>query len=255
MPSKRRSPSAGSPRSKDEMLYGINSVAGAMQARRRRLARLYLKAGRPSSRLSGLRTQAEELGLTVTELSSGELEVLCGSSGHQGAVLACGALPVRLEAECLRLAGRGLPLLLVLDEVQDPQNFGAALRCCAVFGIDGMVLPRHHASPLSPAASKASAGYLESFPVYSVANLARFLGNCRKSGFWVAGTSAQGDTPLHTFTREQPLVVVMGNEARGLRPLVSRQCDFQIAIPTPGQGSLNVAAAAAVLLYQLTLPR
>lgn len=255
MSRQRRQSAPPAARKSREILYGISPVEAALGARRRRLERLYLKTGRPSPRLARLRELAEGQGLPVSELPPAELEKLCGSGTHQGAALACGPLPLRLEADCLQLVRRELPLLVALDEVQDPQNFGAALRCCAVFGIDGMVLPRHHASPLSPAACKASAGHLETFPVYSVANLARFLVNCRKAGFWVAGTSAQGETELHKFNRDRALVVVLGNEGRGLRPLVSKLCDFHLAIATPGGASLNVSAATAVLLYQLTLPR
>jgi 23S rRNA (guanosine2251-2'-O)-methyltransferase len=243
------------PQRKEDILYGISPVEGALRAGRRRLARLYLKSGRLSPRLAVLRDLAAERGIPMTERDPAEMERLCGSGTHQGAALSCGTLPARGEAECLRLGRQPNALLVALDEVQDPQNFGAVVRACAVFGISGVVLPRHHSAPLSAAASKASAGHLETFPVYTVANLARFLVNCRKQGFWVAGTSEQGGTPLHSYDPARPLMVVMGNEGRGLRPLVARQCDVQLTIHTAARGGLNVAAATAVLLYHLTLPR
>jgi 23S rRNA (guanosine2251-2'-O)-methyltransferase len=190
----------------------------------------------------------------VSEVEGSDLERRCGSSHHQGAALQCGPLPVAGERECLAGPPGERALLLALDEVQDPRNFGAAVRCAAVFGIDGMVVPRHHSAPLSPVVSKASAGYLETFPLYVAPNLARFLAAARKQGYWVAGTGEGGRTPLHAFVRDRPLVVVMGNEGRGLRPLVRKLCDFELAIRTQGGGSLNVATATAVVLYHLTLP-
>ncbi len=198
---------------------------------------------------------AEGHGLSVTPATDQELERLCGSPDHQGAVLRCGALPMGAERECPTAAPGGRAVLLALDEVQDPRNLGAVIRCCAVFGIAGVVLPRHHGAPLSPAVSKASAGYLESFPIFQAANLARFLASCGERGYWVAGAGEGGETPLHTFVPDRPLVVVMGNERRGLRPLIRKQCDFELAIRAPGEGSLNVASATAVLLYHLTMPR
>ena len=167
----------------------------------------------------------------------------------------CGAFAPSTETEALALGSKGEALLVALDEVQDPQNLGAVVRACAAFGVQGVVLPRHHSAPLSAVASKASAGHLESLTIFEAANLARFLANSRKRGFWVAGTSGEGGTALQAYSPARPLIVVMGNEGRGLRPLVAAQCDLQLAIHTTGAGGLNVAAAAAVVLYQLTLPR
>lgn len=237
-----------------EFLYGINPVEAALRAGRRPLGQLFLKTGRPGERLAALRALAEGRGLRVGELEPAELERRGGSPDHQGALLSCGALPALGERECLAAPVTERALLLALDEVQDPRNFGAVVRSAAVFGITGLVAPRHHSAPLSPVVSKASAGYLESFPIYTVANLARFLASCRKKGYWIAGAAEDGETPLHEFERDRPLVVVLGNEGRGLRPLVRKQCDFELSIHLPGEGSLNVSAAAAVLLYHLTQP-
>ncbi|MDH5751373.1 MAG: 23S rRNA (guanosine(2251)-2'-O)-methyltransferase RlmB, partial [Deltaproteobacteria bacterium] len=87
------------------------------------------------------------------------------------------------------------------------------------------------------------------------ANLARFLDQARRKGFWVAGSVVEQGTPLDDFEHDQPLVLVLGNEGRGLRPLVRSQCDYLISIPLGGGGSLNVATAAAIMLYRLSRPR
>ncbi len=230
-------------------------MGAALEAGRRRLQHLYLRAGRPSEKLAALRDRAAARGLPVSELSVAELAKLSGTSGHQGVVLRCGALPVGDEAGCLALGAGESPLLVVLDQVEDPRNLGAVVRSCAVFGAAAVVVPRHHTAPLSPAASKASAGHLESFPIHEVANLARFLDNARQHRFWVAGTAGEDGQALATFTHDGPLVLVLGSEGHGVRPLVRRSCDFVLTIPTPRASSLNVAAAAAVVLYHLSLSR
>lgn len=237
------------------MLYGIAPVREALRAGRRRMERLILKTGRPSPRLAELRELADERDLGVSEADAPELDRLSGEATHQGALLRCGPLPTRTEAECLALAGGGQALLVALDEVQDPQNLGAVVRACAAFGAQGVVLPRNHSAPLSPVASKASAGHLETLPIFTAANLARFLANARKKGFWVVGSSERGESRLHDYSPARPLILVMGSEGRGLRPLVASQCDLQLTIHTVAEGGLNVAAATAVLLYHLTLPR
>jgi 23S rRNA (guanosine2251-2'-O)-methyltransferase len=280
------------------LLWGLNAVEAALLARRRVLRRLHLKAGaeagQPAGKPARLRALAEALGLSVQARSGQELDTLTQGGHHQGAVLECGPLPVLDERSALALgawrpnepagaaaaAGPGAPPLLVaLDQVEDPRNLGAVVRCAAAFGAAGLVVPRDHSAPLSAVASSASAGALERFPVYAAANLARFLEQAKSHGFWAAGAVAAGGQPLGGYTHDRPLVLVLGNEGRGLRPLVARSCDLLLTIPmagaqaaqqaqqaqqardaqdaqeTPGGAagpeSLNVSAAAAVLLYHL----
>lgn len=245
---KRRGPPPPPP---ERVLYGLNPVEAALEARRRTLERLYLKAGRPSERLARLRWLAQSAGVPVLEAAAADLELLGGSADHQGAVLQCGPLPAGDEAAALAVPPDDRPVLVALDQIEDPRNFGAIVRCCAAFRAAGVVVPARHRAPFSAAASKASAGTLERLPVYEVTNLARYLEAAKSPGYWIAGTVVAGGTPLPQFERDRPLVVVLGNEGRGVRPLVERQCDHLLSIPAPGGVSLNVSAAAAVLLYQV----
>ena len=247
--------SAAPPSREKQLLYGIRPVQEALRAGRRACRRLVLKTDVQSQRLDELRALAEARGLPVVEARPGELERLCGDAAHQGALLEAGPLAPLDARAALDLSLADAPLLVALDEVEDPHNLGAIVRSCAVFGAVGVVLPRHHSAALNAAASKASAGTLESFPLYEAANLARFLGQAREGGWWVAGTVAAGGQPLPEFRRSGALVLVLGNEGRGLRPLVARNCDLTLTIPISGGGSLNVSNAAAVLLYQLSLGR
>jgi 23S rRNA (guanosine2251-2'-O)-methyltransferase len=226
-------------------------VERALAAGRRTLRRLYVKDGRPSDRIAKLMQHAEHLKLPVFIGSAEELEALCSSGAHQGAVLACSPLPIADETAALALPVADRPVLIVLDQIEDPQNLGAVVRNAAAFGATGIIVPKHHAAPLSPAASKASAGELESFPIYEATNLSRFIDACKEKGYWVAGTVVEGGQPLATFKRDTPVVLVMGNEGRGMRPLVERHCDFRLTIPTRPGTSLNVAAASAIALFHL----
>jgi 23S rRNA (guanosine2251-2'-O)-methyltransferase len=272
-------------------------VEAALLARRRALRRLHLKAGPASPALERLRALAAAAAVPVHEGSLDELEALARGGHHQGAVLECGPLPLQDEASALA-PGRAWaqtpaearrqppPLLLALDQVEDPRNLGAVVRSAAAFGAAGLVYPRDHSAPLSAVASSASAGALEHFPLHAVANLARFLEQAKEHGFWIAGTAVEGGQRLPTYVHDRPLVLVLGNEGRGLRPLVARACDLVLSIPlarppvqgaagldAAGQGAagpgaagpgaagpdagrgLNVASAAAVLLYHLTALR
>ncbi|HEX9842610.1 MAG TPA: 23S rRNA (guanosine(2251)-2'-O)-methyltransferase RlmB [bacterium] len=257
-------------RAAEGVLFGINAVEAALRARRRTLRGLHVKAGPPSPKLALLRELAAEQQLSVQEQPAAELDVLCLGGHHQGVALRCGPLPLLDDRSALAHGAwqpgtpGTPPLLVALDQVEDPRNLGAVVRSAAAFGAAGLVVPRDHSAPLSAVASSASAGALERFPVHEVANLARFCEQARQQGFWVVGSSAEGDTPLHRYVHDRPLVLVLGNEGRGLRPLVARACDQHLTIPLPGgaavggaavgggvAGSLNVSAAAAVLLYHL----
>lgn len=223
------------------------------------MVRLYLKSGPAadhlSVRLSAIGALANQAGMEPELLSPPALDELCGSPHHQGVALECGPLTVGSEAEALERAAQPGALMVTLDQVEDPQNLGAVARNCAVFGAAGLILPRSHSAPLSPAASKASAGRLEDYPVFEVANLPRFLDLCRERSVWVAGSSESGATPLASLDAPRPLLLVLGSEGKGMRPLVQSKCDYMIAIPAASAGSLNVASASAVLLYVLTQTR
>ncbi len=248
-----------------ERLFGLNSVEAALRAERRRLSALHVKAGgKPggtSERIAVLQGHAAERGVPVHTHPAAELEALARSPSHQGAVLDCGPLPTLDESTALAWGdpdpAAGLPappLLVALDQVADPRNLGAIVRACAAFGAMGVVVPRDHSAPLSPVASSASAGTLETFPVHLCANLARFLEQAKRRGFWVVGTDAERGAPLAAYRHDRPLVLVLGSEGRGLRPLVASACDEHLRIPLPGRDaapSLNVASAAAVALYEL----
>jgi 23S rRNA (guanosine2251-2'-O)-methyltransferase len=226
-----------------------------------------------SETLLALQIAAEARGLAVGTAPVDALTAHADSDSHQGAVLECGPLLLGDEADALTLleqqalpaeasgeaappSGQAAPpprwpLLVVLDQVEDPQNFGAIVRNCMVFGATGVVVPRHHAAPPSPAASKASAGELEACPIFEAANLSRFLEACKTRGAWTVATVTEGGQPLATFRRDSAIVLVVGNEGRGMRPLVERHCDFRLTIPVRPGTSLNVSAATAVVLYAL----
>lgn len=261
----RRPPLPPGARGSVGVVYGINAVEAALRAGRRTLLALHVKAGTPSPAHERLLALAAQRGLGAQQHGGAELDALASGGHHQGVVLACGALPVLDDHAALALgawqadAAAAPPLLLALDQVEDPRNLGAVARSAAAFGAAGLVLPRDHSAPLSAVASSASAGALERLPVYLVPNLARFLEQAKAHGFWSAGAATEGGEPVSGYRHDRPLVLVLGNEGRGLRPLVARSCDLLLTIPLPGAGagpeasldSLNVSAAAAVLLYCL----
>ncbi len=221
----------------------------ALQAQRREFFCLVTRRGKVSPRLRELVDLAKAKKVRIKELDPQALTKLSGSEQHQGVLLECGPLP-SLDLYDLIEPGPETSLILALDQIEDPQNLGALVRSAAFLGAKGIVHLAHKAAPLSPAASKASAGALESFPLALVGNLAHDLARLREEGYFIYGADAgKGSQPYCNQVRQDKLVLVMGNEGRGLRELTAKRCDALVHIPgQPGTESLNVSNAAAILL-------
>ena len=141
-------------------------------------------------------------------------------------------------------------LVLVLDHIEDPMNFGAILRSADIFGCDLVVAPKRRAAPLTESAVRASAGASAHVPLAIVPNLAEVLRRLAKAGFWRYAAAMDGES-LPDFDLPKKTVIVVGNEGEGVSKLVREQCDGSLAIPQAGKiDSLNVSAASAVLLYE-----
>jgi 23S rRNA (guanosine2251-2'-O)-methyltransferase len=187
-------------------------------------------------------------------VSAEEIAGRCGSSAHQGVCADAGPFPYAGHHELLDL---DQPLLVALDQVQDPQNLGSICRTAECAGADGVVIPERRAAEVTPAVCKASSGAVEHIRVARVRNLADFLIEASAAGLWSYGATAPGgeaDRPVIPYDSADysagGVVLVLGSEGRGLRPRVAGACDELIALPLKGRlESLGVAAAAAALLY------
>ncbi|HST34881.1 MAG TPA: 23S rRNA (guanosine(2251)-2'-O)-methyltransferase RlmB [Solirubrobacteraceae bacterium] len=251
------------------ILYGRNPVAEALRGRRAKaVADIWATA--PAAREPWLKEARPKI------VTSEEIECRSGSSAHQGVCADVGPYPYA-SAEQL-LAGAD-PLIVALDQVQDPQNLGSICRTAECAGAAGVVIPERRAAEVTPAVCKASAGAVEHLPVARVRNMADFLAQAREAGCWCYGASgdedraegaqdeAQGGTRLgrgaHTpIPYDRPdyagagVVLVLGSEGSGLRPRVAGACDELIALPLLGRiESLGVSAAAAAILYEILQSR
>ncbi len=241
-----------------ESLVGIHPVHEALRARRRTMQRLLLRVGGVPLRgeLAKLAELASQLGIPVDEVPADLFDARAPEGlSHQGVMLEAGPVP-EVGLEDLIPAASDGGWLVALDGIEDPQNLGAILRVADAAGVRGALLPERRVAPLSPAAARASAGALEHLPVARVTNLSRALGSLQEGGFWIHGASPDAaldlyEVPDRLFDRR--MVLVLGAEGRGLRPGVRSAVDTLYRIPMQGQvASLNVATAAAVVLFEWT---
>jgi 23S rRNA (guanosine2251-2'-O)-methyltransferase len=180
-----------------------------------------------------------------------EVERVCGSREHQGVCAEfAGGYPYVSTGELLELAE---PLIVALDEIQDPQNLGAICRTAECVGVSGVVICERRAAEVTPAVCRASAGAVEHLRIARARNLADFLLAARRAGCWSYGTvAAAGALDYTTPDYAGGVVIVFGGEGRGLRRRVAESCDALVTLPLRGRiASLNVNAAAGALLYEV----
>jgi 23S rRNA (guanosine2251-2'-O)-methyltransferase len=190
---------------------------------------------------------------TTHDLPPGELSRLAGSPDHQGIVAEVDPYPY---ADPRALLERPDALVVALDQIQDPRNLGAVCRSAEAVGAAGVVIPSRRSASVTAAASKASAGAVEHLPIARVTNLADWLGFAKEAGAWVYGAASGAETPYASADLTGKVVLVLGSEGGGLRRRVAETCDLLVSIPLGGHvDSLNVSAAAAVLLFETARQR
>lgn len=201
---------------------------------------------------------AASQGARVSYRTREQLRAMAGSPHHQGVVARVAeAIYAALEDLLAIPARRDEPaFFLALDQVQDPRNLGALLRAAEVVGVHGVVLPKHRAAGLTAGTAKVAMGAMEFLPVARETNLVVAMEELKKQGVWVIGSAPTGGTVFWQADFRGPICLVLGGEESGLRPLVARTCDLLVTIPMRGRvGSLNVAAAGAVLFYEVLRQR
>ena len=234
------------------VIYGINPVLEAIKAGR---AKEIWVAQRADDRLQRLLEDAAKHSVRVRFVTRDELDHASKRGAHQGVVA---EVDRRTEATLEDLAAQkdGPALIVVLDEVEDPQNVGAILRTVDACGGTGVVRQTRRAAPLDGAAAKASAGAVNYVPVADVVNIARSLEDLKKAGVWTVGLDADAKMAYYEWDLTLPTAIVVGAEGHGLRRLVRERCDQVVGIPMLGHvGSLNVSVATGVVLYEAVRQR
>lgn len=228
-------------------IYGINPVLEALRAGRVTAIRVSTRADDRLTEIVGLATAQ---GIPVRRANGDELNRFSHRGSHQG-VVADVRDQTTVGVEDLIAGARGAPLLVVLDQIEDPHNVGAIIRTVDAAGADGVVRQSRHAARLDGAAAKASAGAVSHVRVAEVVNIARALDALKGAGVWTVGLAGDAPKRYDEIDFTLPTAVVLGAEGSGLRRLVRERCDWLASIPMRGHvESLNVSVAAGIVLFE-----
>lgn len=230
---------------------GRNAVRELLKSGRA-VEKIYVREGEREGSITVLCAMALERNIPLIEVDKNKLDRLCGYEQHQGIVaIASEKEYVEIE-DLLKIAEeRGeKPLIVIADNISDPHNLGAIIRCAEGAGAHGIIIPKRRSACITPAVTKASAGAVEHLAAVKCTNITETIKKLKDLGLWIFAAEADG-TDYTKADFDVPCAIVLGSEENGVSPLVRKNCDHVLSIPMRGKvNSLNVSTAAAVLLYQ-----
>ena len=195
----------------------------------------------------------EKSKVKIIRCKKNKLDNLAGNEFHQGIVARVHTYKYYpFDSLVEDVSNKENPLIVILDGIEDPHNFGAILRSCEAMGVDGVIVSKHGACPLNSTVAKTSTGAIDLVKVIEVTNLNTTIKRLKEEGFWVVGAEANNSIDYRAVDYSGKIVLVVGSEGKGISRLVIENCDYKVKMPMVGKvNSLNVSVACAVLLYQV----
>lgn len=232
-----------------KIIYGFHAVQAALQKQPHHVLSLYCQS-KQGARWNNLFAQAQAAGIVIQTISQDKLNALTQSQLHQGLAAKVRTIHWDTQAMLTWLEHPPQPpLLLLLEDIQDPHNLGACLRSAQAFAVDWVILSKQCA-PLNATVSKVACGG-DQLPIVIASNLVRLIEQIQEKGIWVIGTALQATLSISEINGQLPLAVVMGSEQKGLKRLTLERCDQMVKIPMRGaMNSINVSVATGICLYE-----
>ena len=237
-----------------EWIAGKNAVLEALRAGKRKPHTLYLSRNVEDESTREILNLARKLQLTLKEANAREIGEKSGVEAHQGVALEISPFVYADLSEVVStsLVSPKGSFLLLLDEIQDPQNVGALIRTAHLTGAKGMIVLKHRSASITPTVVKASAGATEYLPIVQEVNLVNCINLLKDKGFDVIGADGESDQNIYQYSCQWPVALVLGSEGKGLRRLVRESCNSLISLPMMGPvGSYNVSVAGALFMGEI----
>lgn len=240
-----------------EWIFGIHALDSAISRHPENIVQIVIAKNSRNPRLDHSIQNAQNLGLKLSYEPLQYLNKHC-KDRHQG-IIALIKVPKLADESDLKsdISNIETPFILVLDNIEDPRNLGACLRSADAAGVDLVIIPKHKSAGLTPIAKKTAAGAADSLKIYQVTNIVNTLEILKDNGVWIAATDCDDNSKsIYQSDLKGSLAIVLGNEGKGIRPLVKKHCDFIIHIPMFGTvQSLNVSVATGITLFEASRQR
>ena len=237
----------------EEILYGRNAVTEAIKSGMP-INKVLISSGEVSGSLKAIIALVKEKHIVYQFVDKNKLNDITGTKNHQGVVLYTSPAEYCDIDDILQKAKEAneAPFVIILDEIQDPHNFGAIIRTADAVGAHGIIIPKRRSVQLTGTVAKTSAGASAHLPIARVPNIPAAIDQLKEAGLWIAGTDLTGTVPFYKADFKGPIGIVIGSEGNGMGNLVTKKCDFIVTIPMKGEvSSLNASVAAGVVLYEV----
>lgn len=237
---------------RNDIIAGRNPVMEAIRSGRS-IESILVAKGERSGSVVAIIAKAKQKNIPVKDVDSKKLDFLAKGVNHQGIVAQCAVKEYSTLEDIFTLAEeRGeSPFIIVLDKIEDPHNLGAIIRTAECAGAHGVIIPERRSAGLSYTVEKTSAGALEYMPVVRVKNISAVLQKLKDKGIWVYGADMDGEH-YKKVNFDGAVALVIGNEGKGISPLVAKDCDVIVSLPMKGKiNSLNASVAAGILMYEI----
>lgn len=237
----------------EEFIIGRHPVEAAMKSQTP-LNKLFIQTGikKDESTITEILKLARKQRLVISEVPKQKMDKLANGQNHQGVVLSVAAFEYATIDDLFKNAEDQAmpPFFVILDNIEDPHNLGSIIRTADAAGVSGIIIPKRRAVGLTAVVAKTSAGAIERVPVARVTNLSATIKDLKKRGLWIFGTDVVG-TDYRRWDATSAVAIVIGNEGKGISPLLKKQVDEMLTVPMIGDiQSLNASVAASVLIYQ-----
>ena len=221
------------------------------------IEQVYILFGQQGNIINTIRVAAKKQGIKCNQIPLEKFRILIQSRNAQGvAAIKQSHKFYSLDDIISDSKSSPLPLLLILDSIQDTHNVGAILRSAECSGVNGVIVTKHNSAPINETVVKTSAGATEHVKIALVNNLANAIDELKENGFWIVGSSLENAKPYTEVDYKIPIALIVGNEEKGIRKLTADKCDFLVQIPMTGKlQSLNVSVATGILLFEIIRQR
>jgi 23S rRNA (guanosine2251-2'-O)-methyltransferase len=224
----------------------------------RQIKQILIQKGAGGKAIKEILNKAKQKNVSLKRVEKDKLDKMARTYSHQGVIARAGKIHLTTPDQILAYAKKRneSPFIVILDQIQDPQNFGSIIRSAHAAGAHGIIFPERRAVGITPAVVKASSGSVEHMRISQVRNINSLIKDLKEKGVWITGTVVDAPKEFHDVDYDGSTAIVIGNEGSGLRRLVKENCDFLVNIPMTGKlGSLNASVATGIILYEVVRQR